>query len=484
MKRSILILLLLIMSSIQLQAQSEGANQTSRSEIRAEQLEAYFKNTLYRSPILESTSRVRFMQRLADELELVSRQPELLLQGHLENRQVLKAKENWFGVNEGRMTGVLIRKRDRDQSQTWQLTDQVQMQRNEEGLLTRLRTRQGQIPDTTVLITEYEYDSRGYPLEQRSYVQDSIRQHLFLHLRLNYDSLGRLERIREHRYSLIDSTLHDSVQTQFQYQNQQRLSVRVENGVRGAMHSDTTRIQYQEGNGTEPLRLMIHRSELDEEEPGGPIYRKNSWLRYTYPDMQTMADYYSRLSNYYDLAPYTIDEYNPMSGQYREQFRIQRTEYGPITRLSHQLWISGGSWHAVEEVYVTLDKEGFPYELNKYDASQGDLYLYEDHEIESQEQATTTESRSEAPGTVLLYQNYPNPFNPVTQITFELMEPEWVTLNVYDALGRRIRTLVDGVFTSGRHQMEFNGARLPSGQYYYRLEVGDVELTKVMTLAK
>jgi len=389
MKRSTLFLLLFQLLSFQLLAQAKKAEQTTPLEIRVERLETYLKNTLYRSPILQSVSQDHFLMRLADELEVVSRQPELLLQveENLDNNlsSSTKINEYSFGVIKGRMTGILIRKRDRNlrQSQIWQITDQVQMQHNEKGLLTRLRVRQGINPDTTVFITEYEYDDRGYPLEQRSYVQDSMRQYLFLHLRVNYDSLGRLERIRELRYSLIDSTLHDSIQTHFECRNKHWLSVRVENGVRGAIHSDTTRIEYHEGNGTLPVQLMIHRSELDEEKPGGPIYRKNTWLRYTYSDIQSILDYFSRLTNYYDLTPYTIDEYNPTSGQFHELFRIQSTMLGTITRLRHQLWVAGRSWHSLEEVYVTLDQEGFPYALSKYDATIGDPYLYEDHEIES-----------------------------------------------------------------------------------------------------
>ena len=175
--------------------------------------------------------------------------------------------------------------------------------------------------------------------------------------------------------------------------------------------------------------------------------------------------------------------------------RVQRIDEGSSYRLSHQIWEhgvqsgwtgnqSGPGWQSIEEIFVGLDGEGFPIEFTKYDATMGDLYLYEVHEIESAEQATSIDQNSELPGSVLLYQNYPNPFNPVTQITFELMEPEWVTLNVYDALGRRVRDLADGVYTSGRHQIEFDGAGLPSGQYYYRIIAGDTEITKLMTLTK
>ncbi len=68
-----------------------------------------------------------------------------------------------------------------------------------------------------------------------------------------------------------------------------------------------------------------------------------------------------------------------------------------------------------------------------------------------------------------LMQNYPNPFNPATVISYELIKGGHVELKVYDALGREISTLVDGYMLAGRHRVDFNGAQLPSGIYFYRL---------------
>jgi hypothetical protein len=83
-----------------------------------------------------------------------------------------------------------------------------------------------------------------------------------------------------------------------------------------------------------------------------------------------------------------------------------------------------------------------------------------------------------------LYQNYPNPFNAMTTISFDLSEPGSVRLSVYNMLGQRISTLVDGALERGRHTVSFNGNQLASGAYLYRLEAAGQVMQKQMLLTK
>jgi hypothetical protein len=78
--------------------------------------------------------------------------------------------------------------------------------------------------------------------------------------------------------------------------------------------------------------------------------------------------------------------------------------------------------------------------------------------------------RGEQPSRMALRQNYPNPFNPSTLISFELPRSERVTLEVFNLLGQRVATLVDGEdMASGMHMIRFDAAGLPSGVYLYML---------------
>lgn len=75
-----------------------------------------------------------------------------------------------------------------------------------------------------------------------------------------------------------------------------------------------------------------------------------------------------------------------------------------------------------------------------------------------------------------LFQNYPNPFNPITTFSFELVEKSVVSLKVYNILGQSVSTILeDTELDAGEHEYFFDGSALPSGIYYYRLSVRDVE---------
>ncbi|MEN8192783.1 MAG: T9SS type A sorting domain-containing protein [Bacteroidota bacterium] len=83
-----------------------------------------------------------------------------------------------------------------------------------------------------------------------------------------------------------------------------------------------------------------------------------------------------------------------------------------------------------------------------------------------------------------LGQNYPNPFNPNTQIKFALPQNAWVTIEVFDILGRKLKVLVDENMQAGYHKITFIAENLTSGVYLYRMQAGDFILTKKMQLLK
>jgi hypothetical protein len=88
-----------------------------------------------------------------------------------------------------------------------------------------------------------------------------------------------------------------------------------------------------------------------------------------------------------------------------------------------------------------------------------------------------------------LYQNYPNPFNPNTAISYQLVANSFVTLKVYDVLGREIRTLVEGIVQAGVHSAGWDGKNdwgvgVPSGIYLCQLRTGSFVMTRKMLLIK
>jgi len=83
-----------------------------------------------------------------------------------------------------------------------------------------------------------------------------------------------------------------------------------------------------------------------------------------------------------------------------------------------------------------------------------------------------------------LSQNYPNPFNPTTNINFELPKQSKVELVIYNMLGEVVAKLVDDSRPAGRYSITFDGSRLSSGVYFYRLAAGDQVFVKKMMLVK
>jgi hypothetical protein len=91
---------------------------------------------------------------------------------------------------------------------------------------------------------------------------------------------------------------------------------------------------------------------------------------------------------------------------------------------------------------------------------------------------------TQIPKSYELFQNYPNPFNPKTIINFELPKYNFVTLKIYDALGREVSTLVNEQLKAGTYQVDWDGSSYTSGIYFYRFTSGNFAETKKMVLIK
>ncbi|MBS1492850.1 MAG: T9SS type A sorting domain-containing protein [Bacteroidetes bacterium] len=96
----------------------------------------------------------------------------------------------------------------------------------------------------------------------------------------------------------------------------------------------------------------------------------------------------------------------------------------------------------------------------------------------------SNEVEIEVPKKFNLSQNYPNPFNPATKINFELPRSSNVKLSVYDITGKLASELVNEQRAAGYYTVEFNGSNFASGIYFYRIEAGEYNATKKMTLVK
>jgi hypothetical protein len=161
-------------------------------------------------------------------------------------------------------------------------------------------------------------------------------------------------------------------------------------------------------------------------------------------------------------------------------------------------WRLGGSGNF--SLLATVDANTFTYQHNGLAVGSGLLAEYKVQAYNNQSTSDFTNiasittsgfykenSRGIESGYVSdyqLYQNYPNPFNPSTVISYQTPSDNFVTLKVFDVLGREVAELVNTYKEAGTHSVEFNGSELSSGMYLYRIQIGSYVETRKLILQK
>lgn len=97
---------------------------------------------------------------------------------------------------------------------------------------------------------------------------------------------------------------------------------------------------------------------------------------------------------------------------------------------------------------------------------------------------TAVEDKQSLPTSYALDQNYPNPFNPSTRISYSIPQSGFVTLKVFNAIGKEVATLVNEEKSAGNFEVNFNAQGLSSGIYFYTIQSGSFTQTKKMILLK
>jgi len=142
-------------------------------------------------------------------------------------------------------------------------------------------------------------------------------------------------------------------------------------------------------------------------------------------------------------------------------------------------WVDQDPQAEFESISMVNENVGYAVGDNGqvYKTTNGGVTFVEEETSESQ------------PKEFLLSQNYPNPFNPTTKIKYQIPELSFITLKVYDVLGKEVAALVNEEKPAGSYEVDFNSRgliyqTLPSGIYFYRLQAGSFVETKKMVLMK
>jgi len=78
-----------------------------------------------------------------------------------------------------------------------------------------------------------------------------------------------------------------------------------------------------------------------------------------------------------------------------------------------------------------------------------------------------------SPNTFMLFWNYPNPFNAMTKISYSIPKSSFVSLAIYNILGKKVHTLVNEFQQAGKYTFDFDASKLSNGVYFYKLQVGN-----------
>lgn len=119
-----------------------------------------------------------------------------------------------------------------------------------------------------------------------------------------------------------------------------------------------------------------------------------------------------------------------------------------------------------------------------YNSTFTKRYIHESTNIFLGGEGVASVSEDILPTEFTLAQNHPNPFNSTTTIEFTLPVSNQVTLTIFNSLGRKVETLVDGEMEAGNHQVNFDASGLPSGIYLYILQADGQTFTNQMLLMK
>jgi hypothetical protein len=149
----------------------------------------------------------------------------------------------------------------------------------------------------------------------------------------------------------------------------------------------------------------------------------------------------------------------------------------PIIERPDTTWIAQNVWmvkKVTPSANVNLSSLGIPITFSV----PGNIYELTNPSIGIQNIST------EIPPAFSLKQNYPNPFNPSTNVKFSIVNAGDVKIVVYDARGREVQTLVNERLQAGTYDVTFDGSRLNSGVYFYKLSVNGYSQTRRMVMTK
>jgi hypothetical protein len=260
------------------------------------------------------------------------------------------------------------------------------------------------------------------------------------------------------------------------------------------------------GPNGNPYSQELHRQRLDDEIPVPmPMLNSDTWVFFDSVDTggNKVYPYMNAANLTEDIDPGLVNP--PLNLDSLKSFLLRKWDDNSdinwawnVTDWENyfQVWPLGEDLSYTNEALLTAGMGGFPL---------GDLYRWFPDKYKDWKAQEDTEhdriygwlesgedpllSIGSLDNNILLdkyqlSQNYPNPFNPETHIGYTIPIAGKVTIKVFNSLGQEVATLFNGEQSPGSHTITFNGADLASGVYLYRMQTGDISITKKFILMK
>lgn len=244
---------------------------------------------------------------------------------------------------------------------------------------------------------------------------------------------------------------------------------------------------------TQMITMNSRTQDLFDNDTDYPLFTEGTWVMGGDPQFSDHGGLMTDAVD--DLIEWSINTAGPSNSVLMSKWRTDGNEAvtGEPTNFLLFDWPVAADLSYSNSAYLTAglndsplgDLNWFPTDKAQWEQQREDEYAFLGNALNSGTVTTSSETVADRPTRVKLNQNFPNPFNPSTVIQFELAQASDVSINVFDAAGRKVATVVDNVFRqSGTHNVRFDAGSLSSGVYFYQLTAGNQILTGKMTLIK
>lgn len=315
--------------------------------------------------------------------------------------------------------------------------------------------------------TDYFYDSNNYLTQVQSSMSMGGNMLLFMQVDFTNNSAGNPLTEITKGLNFQTFTLEDREKMVYTYLsgNPDYLETEIQSDWINGVWVDTNKTTYTRNS------LLNELTVLYQDIYGGSNIVNSNFEEMTYNSSgehrtQSIYKYWNSNFNSWDVSSRWTATYDAswnMTLEFGENF--MNGSYVPSWRSTHSYNASGN---------VTLSQTEFYSAKEGWDLHSQSVFYYSPSSV----------SDFSEPGNFSLMQNYPNPFNPSTQINYSLSSGSFVKLSVFDILGNEVAELVNSYQNAGPYSVNFDASNLSSGIYFYKLQSGNISITKQMLLIK